>query len=373
MKMSQSKFVNQAWKTALETNLDSEQTLVFSFFDRELPDIENHLAKIKEQFPKSVVMGCSSSGEIFKGEVNDKSISLAVVQFEKTKIKYAKENVLESSEAIGRSIANQLKTDDLKAVYLLSDGLNVNGTALIQGMNEILGAQVKISGGLAGDGSRFIQTDLCDQGVLGSKIVIAVGLYGDDIEVQCASRGGWDSFGVSRKITKSVNNVLFELDGKPALELYKEYLGDKASGLPGSALLFPLEIMLATGQKVVRTVLAVCEADQSMTFAGDIPQGMTCQLMQANFDRLVQGAEDAAEDLNVKSNLNPVFCLAVSCVGRRLVLGERIEDETEGVLDFLPKQSIQAGFYSYGELSPQGAGSCDLHNQTMTLTLISEK
>ena len=72
--------------------------------------------------------------------------------------------------------------------------------------------------------------------------MVAVGLYGEHVKLGHGSKGGWDTFGPERIVTKSDGNVLYELDDKPALALYKEYLGDRAAGLPGSALLFPLAL-----------------------------------------------------------------------------------------------------------------------------------
>ncbi len=206
----------------------------------------------------------------------------------------------------------------------------------------------------------------------------AVGFYGDHIQVGHGSKGGWDKFGPERQVTKSSGNVLYQLDGRPALELYKEYLGERASGLPATGLLFPLAIRTSQteGKVLVRTILAVDEATQSMTFAGDIPEGVFAQLMRANFDRLIQGASEAATlTINSHNSLpsnSPTLCIAISCVGRRLVLGERSEEEVEAALEILPKGSRQIGFYSYGEISPYQSGTCDLHNQTMTLTTITE-
>ena len=112
-----------------------------------------------------------------------------------------------------------------------------------------------------------------------------------------------------------------------------------------------------------------------MTFAGEIPQGAMASLMHANLDRLIQGASQAATNGRHTSDPNePTLAIAISCVGRRLVLGERTEEEIEATLDALPAGTSQIGFYSYGELCPQhGASCCDLHNQTMTLTTISER
>jgi hypothetical protein len=211
-----------------------------------------------------------------------------------------------------------------------------------------------------------------------SGYVTAVGFYGDHIRLGHGSKGGWDKFGPERQVTKSIGNVLYELDGRPALGLYKEYLGDRASGLPATGLLFPLAIRTsqAEGKVLVRTILAVDEATQSMTFAGDIPEGVFAQLMRANFDRLIQGASEAAtltfDHHNGSYSDSPTLSIAISCVGRRLVLGERTEEEIEATLEILPKGSRQIGFYSYGEISPYKSGACDLHNQTMTLTTIAE-
>jgi len=170
---------------------------------------------------------------------------------------------------------------------------------------------------------------------------------------------------------RSTGNVLYELDGKPALRLYKEYLGERASGLPATALLFPLAMRVERGdeKQLVRTVLAIDEAAQSLTFAGNIPTGSFVQLMRANFDRLVQGASDAATMGRVGRTLDgDLLALAISCVGRRLVLGERTEEELEAALAAFPPGARQVGFYSYGEISPFASGPCDLHNQTMTLS-----
>ncbi len=244
------------------------------------------------------------------------------------------------------------------------------------GVNSVLPEKVVVTGGLAGDGDRFKRTWVLDGGQPKSGIVSALGLYGDRVRLGHGSKGGWEKFGPERVVTKSEGNVLHQLDGKPALALYKEYLGDRASGLPATALLFPLAVRkdAADEKSLVRTVLAVDEATQSMTFAGDIPEGSLAQLMKANFDRLIGGASDAA--LMAKTTgttADTTLVLAISCVGRRLVLGGRIEEELEATLDVLPPGSKQVGFYSYGELSPYATGRCDLHNQTMTLTAITEE
>jgi len=327
----------------------------------------------------SIVIGCSSAGEIAGTTLLDDALSVAVAEFDATRVELVSDRVESSvdSYAVGRRLASALAALDhgegLRAIFVLSDGLAVNGGALVAGLVAASGPDVVITGGLAGDGDRFEATWVLTGGELRSGVVTAVGLYGERLRVGHGSRGGWDHFGPERVVTRAEGNVLFELDGQPALELYKKYLGDRAAGLPATALLFPLAVRVPgrVQRTVTRTILAVDEATQTMTFAGDIPQGAAAQLMRANFDRLVESAQDAAESAAV-DHQGPLLAVAISCVGRRLLLGEHIEDELEATVAGLPDDAGVVGFYSYGEISPIAAGTCDLHNQTMTVTTFSE-
>ncbi len=365
------------WDVPPDTELDSPNTLALLFWDPDQDGISSFLEGVDSLFPQSLVAGCSTAGEIFDGELREGGVSLALVRFDSSRIKAASALVAKGSDSYeaARAIAGELQADDLKAVFVLSDGLSVNGSELARGFNEIFGDAVVVTGGLAADGARFRHTWTLINGAPAEQQVVAVGLYGDSIEVRYGSKGGWDIFGPDRRVTRSQGNVLYELDGRPALELYKQYLGDKAGELPAAGLLFPLALRddKGRGERVVRTILAVDESEQSITFAGDIPLGSMTTLMRANFDRLITGAAEAGEMAGLDTPAKgEALSIAISCVGRRLVLGERTEEEIEASLDVLPPGTRQTGFYSYGELSPLTSGACDLHNQTMTLTLIYE-
>jgi hypothetical protein len=359
--------------------VDSASTMVVVFGAPELATVQEPLATLAAAYPRSHIVGCSTAGEIFGTRLADNSLAVAAVEFEHgTQVASATASVSspEDSFAAGESIARQLDDPALRAVLLFSDGLNVNGSELVRGLNSVLASNVVVTGGLAGDGSRFQQTWVMHNGAPTTNRVCAVGLYGAHVSLGHGSKGGWDNFGPERIVTRSAGNVLFELDGKPALELYKEYLGELADGLPATGLLFPLALRsdAADDKSLVRTILAVDEAAHSLTFAGDVPHGSLARLMRANFDRLIDGACEAAElashsDSDASAD---TLAIAISCVGRRLVLGERVEEEIEATLDVLPDGTRQIGFYSYGEISPYAQGTCDLHNQTMTLTTIRE-
>ncbi len=371
------------WSEPLPTQMDSAQTLILAFGASEYADTPEQIESLLVNFPEALTLGCSTSGEIFGAEVNDGSLSVAIVRFESTPMRQV-EAVIEAnsdsndiSEAAGRSLGLALAAEDLRAVFLVSDGLHVNGSDLVKGINSQVAEHVVVTGGLAGDRERFKQTWVLSKRQLVSHRVTAIGFYGDAVRIGHGSQGGWDIFGPERKVTRSRGNVLYELDGQPALALYKKYLGELADQLPGSALRFPLALRETreSDNPLVRTILAVDEDRQSMTFAGDIPLGWQAQLMRANFNDLVEGAEQAASATRLGADWGdePILVIAISCVGRRMVLGSRAEDETEATLELLPAMAQQIGFYSYGELSPHNNGRCELHNQTMTLTAFSER
>lgn len=378
MKLETFSYTKQdGWSVADLPALDSERTWVIIFGGPEYIEAPEPVGEIVVAYPNSHVIGCSSSGEIFGTAMVDHSLAVAVIQFEHTTLAIATTPVelVETSYAAGQAIAEQLNRPDLHGVFILSDGLKVNGSEMVRGLNSILLNSVIVTGGLAGDGDRFKRTWVIKQGRLVSGYVSAVGLYGERVMIGHGSKGGWDIFGPERRITRSQGNILYELDGKPALELYKEYLGEYAADLPASSFHFPLSLRAnrSDPKTVVRTVLAIDEQNQAVISAGDIPQGYLAQLMRGNFDRLVDGAAEAAlMTRRQDADANPTLSIAISCVGRRLVLGERTEEEIEAVLDELPPGVHQIGFYSYGEISPYDTGHCDLHNQTMTLTTISE-
>ncbi|HAT6325323.1 TPA: hypothetical protein JAJ74_002316 [Legionella pneumophila] len=375
---------NQGWSIPTFPALDSENTLILVFASPIFRANSKPIEELAQAYKKSKIIGCSTAGEIFGPNIFDNSISVAVVQFESTKLQLAKTEVKSTEESYeaGIHLSKSLhQKQNPQSIFVLSDGLNVNGSELIKGLNQHAGKEVIITGGLAGDGADFKNTWIIYDGKIVDHCIGAVGFYGNQIHVGHGSRGGWDIFGPERIITRSKANILYELDNQPALKLYKTYLGDRASELPAAGLLYPLAIRNPSApdsQHIVRTILGVNEEEQSLIFAGDLPKGYYAQLMRANFDRLIVSANEAGENANDRLfkngslNTQPVLAIDISCVGRRLVLGELTEEETETTLQSLPPKSIQIGFYSYGELSPLATGTCELHNQTMTITTLLE-
>ncbi|HWI18703.1 MAG TPA: FIST N-terminal domain-containing protein [Vicinamibacterales bacterium] len=374
MKVEQRTWSDSAGWNAPPDLADAQLVLVFG--DRAALKSTGFTTSLPARWRNASIIGCSTAGQIQGTEVSDEGAIATAVQFEHTRIKVATAHVTAAgSAAAGAALAAELAAPDLVHILIISEGLDINGEALVRGLGERLPATVSVSGGLSADGEHFRETCVLVNGEVQKNTVAAIGLYGAKLRVGCGSLGGWDSFGPERQITKSDGNVLYQLDGQSALALYKRYLGDHAAGLPASGLLFPLSLRTRdVSAPVVRTILSVNEADQSLTFAGDVPIGGYVRLMKANFDRLIDGAVGAGR-VSAEALGTPVdLALLISCVGRRMVLRQRVEEEVEGVRDIVGDHAAIAGFYSYGEISPfTPKARCELHNQTMTVTTLSER
>ncbi len=361
----------QGWTAAADFAAQADLVLVFAdadFF---------HSAACYEQLrslcPRAHIVGCSSSGSVLKGEISTGDVIATLVKLERGTVRLASVDIAQCKDGqeAGARLMAELAGDALRHVFVLSDGLQVNGSALAQGLSL---AGVPVTGGLAGDGVRFGTTWVMADAPAQSGRIAALGLYGE-LTVKSGCFAGWDEFGAERVVTRSVGNVVYEIDGEPALQLYQKYLGDLAEELPGSGLRFPLSIQRAKRDKaLIRTLLGVDEVAQSLTFAGDVPQGYLCKLMRTNLDRLIEHAGLAAEAARPAVSDKVGLCMLVSCVGRRLVMGQMVEEELEIVQDRLGESTAITGFYSYGELAPfSDIMCCELHNQTLTLTTVYEE
>ena len=350
--------------------------LVLYFAATEVTGAASPEIALKALYPQARILGCTTGGEIFGTEVLDDSVSAVALHLEKSRIQVAQADISapEQSLTVGKALASALPAKGLRGVFVLADGMLTNGSALIAGLRRVLPESVTLTGGFAGDGALFRRTLVGLDEPARSGVAAVIGFYGESLTFACGSVGGWERFGPERLITRSADNKLFELDGKPALDLYKRYLGEEAANLPSSALFFPLTIRPAHDETsaVVRTIVGIEEDTQGLVFAGDIPQGHIAQLMRGNFDDLIDGAGQAGEAAVGDGGTR--LALLVSCIGRKLLLGQSSCEEVEEVAGRLGPDAVLTGFYSYGEIAPHGfTGRCELHNQTMTVTTIGEK
>jgi hypothetical protein len=379
MKIKQAIFRENHWQSVgqLDGFSPSACQLVLAFGAKKLLNDPERLQEIRREYSSANLVFGSTAGEILGNSVYDETIVTTALQFEKSEVRCAIAHIddFASSVEAGQSLINKLNPDGLVSVLVIADGTKVNGSELVTGLNINKPPHARIVGGLAGDGAAFESTVVGLNDIIGEGFLVAVGFYGDHLKAGSGSLGGWDEFGPERTITRSDKNILYEIDGKNALSLYKTYLGPYEKELPGSAFLFPLAISIEGKEKLVRTIININEADQSMTFAGNMPEGSKLRLMKANFDRLIDASSDAARDsFTGLKNSEPELAILISCVGRKIILKERIYEEIEAAKNVFGNEACISGFYSYGELSPlHQSNLCELHNQTMTITTLSEK
>ena len=378
MKTNLFKYQNNSWtsKSVLKENEYQQIQLVLCFACKEIAVLPEIYQETKTMFPNAEIALSSTAGEIYQEEVYDNSLVAVAINFDKTEIKTASVNIrdFETSFDAGAGLIKKLPPDDLAYILILSDGNLVNGSQLVKGFNAVTEKKILITGGLAGDGDRFQSTVLGLNEPPTEGNVIAIAFYGKNIIIGHGSEGGWQMFGPDREVTRSFNNNLFEIDNTSAFDLYRKYLGPFEDNVPISTLLFPLGVTLPGYSKpLVRTILSLNKENSSMIFAGDVPQGSQVRFMKASTNNLIYAAEIAAKKAYQIAKLQPDLTLLISCIGRKLIMGPRVDEEIEAVTSFNEYKSNTIGFYAYGEISPfNDEIECQLNNETMTVTAFYE-
>ena len=297
MKIVQLKKVANKNFEYLSEELILKEPLVLVFGNRFMLQEKNIFNEVRELFKDGHIVFGSTSGNITSESVDDECITITAIEFEKSSFSIKTANVLNTSVQIdsyktGKELIKQLPQEGLKYAFVVSDGSFTNGSQLAKGMNAATKNNLLITGALCGDAVRFETTLTSYNENPKEGKIVAIGFYGKTLEVSFASNGGWIPFGPERIVTKSKGNILFELDDKPALDLYKNYLGEKSKELPSAALLYPLKVKSKDEEKsIVRTILNINEENNSMILAGDILKGSKVQLMMTNVDNIVDAAQ----------------------------------------------------------------------------------
>lgn len=368
--------IESGWDKTPRELLQDDTNLLIVFGATDADCFEKPLRELRESYPTALMAGCSTAGEILSTAVLSDELAVTAVSFESTEVKSASVSLADYSdcEEAAKALSEKLDFENLTHVLVLADGVEANGSELARGFDVALPEGVSISGGLAGDGVRFQHSFTLLDGEVTSGSVLVVGFYGEKLQVRFSSESGWIPFGPKRLVTSSRGNKLLGLDGQPALDLYKKYLGKNAEGLPATGLLFPINIEKCGGDYgLVRSITGVDEENGGIDFAGDVPTGTYAQLMRAIPNDIIEGAETAAMRLVENGDDSPDLVLIVSCFGRKHILNQLVEEETESVFEAFSNSPAMTGFYSYGEIAPLKQDCrVALHNQTMTITTFTE-
>ena len=375
MQLNQYSYNNiSGWSKSLDNSLDSNNTLLLIFASPDISTIVNPINELINTFPNSKFMGCSTAGEIIGNSISDDRFVVQIIKFEKSRLELSHINITNSikSQDIGKQLIEKIDKQGLKYIFILGTSLHINGSQFTVGISNINLKDVIITGGFAGDDQLFEKTWVLVNKEISYDVVSALAIYGEELYIGYGAKDGCNQLGIRREVTHSYENILYTLDNQSALELYKYYLGRRADGLPSTGLIFPLGIYTDENIKV-RTIIGINEKEDYLVFTGDIPQGATVTLLKSNLDSLIQSAKDAIGSIHFDNKVSsPFLCISVSCIGRKVILGQRIEDEIEVIMETLPENTQQIGFYSYGEISLNSFGKCDLYNHTISVTLLGE-
>ncbi|MFN8911213.1 MAG: FIST signal transduction protein, partial [Alphaproteobacteria bacterium] len=361
----------------LDTPVIHDANLVICFVnDKWIEQLDTHFI-CKQQYPTADIMLIGSGGQIIEQNLYDDEMCIIAIKWNAVKNKGYKVDcdTFDKSFDAGANLAKNLIQDDLKHILIFADAQHVNGEQMIDGMYSVLPKSVSVSGGFASDNASF------KRGMNGlnanptGQSIIGMGLYGKTLRVYCAAESGWQTFGPKRLVTKAKGNRLIEVDGQNILDLYGKYvqLEDKNTAAL-HALYHPIAAFSnnALEFKALRAILGIDEEEKSLIMAANVTEGSKIQLSHGHYQSLIKGAEAAATILKV-ANRPDAFVLVVVCIARRVLLGNRTEDELDVVKEILDKVPC-IGCYSHGEIAYDDiAKICEQHNQTMTMTAFYEE
>jgi hypothetical protein len=360
-----------------EEGFSFQPDLILLFVSTSFSDIES-LNFLRVLYPDSVIIGSSTAGEIEDINIYDGSAVATAVKFEKATLDYHEAVIHDPSNSFKAAyeLIEKFDTRGLKHVMVFCDGLQSNPSEFVEGLRHKSDVNCTISGGFAADGFEFINSYVITNDVEAkSKMAVAVGFYGEGLKIGYGSLSGWDSFGVDRIVTRSENNKVYSIDGMPILELYKNMLQEQFKNLPASGMLLPISVRKKiTDRPEIRSIVDYDSEKAYISFCGNIPEGSILRLMKANHERLVSGAEGAAElGIEEIGNTHTDLAILISSVGRRLVLKQLDEDEIVAVRDVIGEDATIAGYYSYSEIAPHLSDKKpELQCQSMTITTFSE-
>lgn len=274
------------------------------------------------------------------------------------------------------------------ALLVFPNGMGGDGLRVLDGLHSVLGPGFEILGGYLGDDERFQSTFQYYNGMVYRDAIVGLMIYYrmDCVRTGIGVRSGFESIGNSFVCTASEGNIVREFDHVRALDLYKDFLGEERSArLPGVCLEYPFGLIdpeLSTdGSDMfqLRCGLSVDHAKGTISLAASIPSGSSVTLTTASRGDIIQGARMAAEQaLAGLSGAIPRLVVMFSCVGRKLVLGRRIQEEVAAIKECFGEKVPLIGFYTYGEIGPvnkmkPGYDIAKFHNETVVLWVIGEE
>jgi hypothetical protein len=347
-------------------------------------DQQRLLEGIASTAPGTPLVGCSTDGEISTAGLSVNSVVVLALSSDRIQFHTAcVEHLSHDSYAAGVALGERFQKLDCRYIQIFSDGLTGNADKIIRGIKARLGDDIKIAGGTAGDGGDFKQTFQYSRERALTDSIVAVAFEGD-FGFGTGTACGWFPVGITKRVTRAVGNVVYELDGQPALQAYEKFLGKHAALLPAVGVEYPLGMLGPYGDVeddsyfLCRATMGVDRESGAIVFAGDVPQGARVKMTIGNETDIIQAAGEGARTAMGKlqhrnSQIKPKVIFLYSCMARKLVLGSRTNEEILAVQQAAGGSVPVIGFYTYGEYAPIGQHDHSyFHNETATMTVIGE-
>jgi len=320
------------------------------------------------------LFGASSAGEFINEERTEAAIVVMLMDMNPDYFEiFHEESNFAKSFQTGNNLADRGLAVYDDPAFLVTLSMSVNGEGLISGVHDRIPRE-KIFGGMAGDDFEMNATYTFINNKISANSVTGLILDASKIDVSGVAFSGWQPIGAKNRITKSENNVVYEINNEPALEVVKRIFGEFYNTLENDNLLmsasqYPLQ-MIKDGKYILRATLQTSEEDQSLTLAGPVKQGQEFRFSVAPGFEVIDETINNFQKYAVEKG-QPDAVILFSCKARHMSLGPLVEEELEGIHDIWGKDMI--GFFTYGEIGMDLDGTTNFYNETCSLVTLTEK
>lgn len=356
---------------------DPKLLLVFCSDAYDLPEL---LAGINETSGGVPLIGCSTAGEIARNGPGDSGVVVTAFGGDGFSVATAMAgNAAADMRAAGATVAasvDSVEEKEHKVLLLLSDGLAGEQQELVRGAYSIVGAEVPLVGGCAGDDLKMKATAQLYNGMVLTDAVVGATLS-SSAPVGIGVRHGWRNVGDPMLVGSSGGSRVFTLDDKPALDVYLDRMSapeearTDADAFTRFAMNHPLGLARRSDEAHIRFIAGADFEDRSLGCIAEVPQGATVWLMVGDEDSVLAATDGACSDaLAALQGRDPLGLIAFDCIARRSVLGEAgIANEIDRIAGHAGNAPV-AGFYTYGEIA-RISGISGFHNQTLVVLAVA--
>jgi hypothetical protein len=351
--------------------------LVFSSVKFDLHELIKGVRSITGQ---AKIVGCTTSGEITNYGRQTESTVVLCMKTDTEIYTSFNEGIKTNGQKTGEELSEKLIKGFSESVkgtmMILPDGLAGNLSPLVRGIYDTSGANVRLVGGSAGDDFQFKSTYQIFNDKVTSDGVCGI-LFPPEIKIGIGIKHGWSPIGELMVVTKSEGNILYELNNRPALDVYFEALNKPADNVTQMYLTevsetSPIGIVEVGGKHLIRHLYAPTP-ERGIACFGDIPQESIVSIMSGDKTTLIKSAEEASlEAISAIGGRNVKAVIVFDCVSRVFILKEKVNEEIEAIKKVLGRDIPIFGFYTYGEIGAFEGGQPTFHNKTIIVCTIAE-